>query len=137
MRAQPDFASNLRKLIPETVNEFAKLKAGEPYHFDRWEQDHSGTPCLYYTFSSHDGATRNRKRVIISEIETAFEALQRTGRFDRNAYRALCPQSESSGRCGFVVVGRIFEALGEARYSSRTDGFLRSVAPLVNDSVHR
>ena len=124
--SQADFESSLRKLIPDKVNEFAKLEAGEPYHFDRWEQDHSGSPSMYYVFSSHDG-TQNRKRVILSEVEAAFDTLRRTGRFDRNDFRTYCPKSESSGRCGFVVVGRILEAFGEATYSGRQEGFLKQV----------
>jgi hypothetical protein len=125
MKTQPDFESTLQRLIPEKLNEFAKLEAGDPYHFDRWEEDRSGAACMYYVFSSRDGAKQNRKRVVVSEIEAAIQVLRRTGRFDRDAFRVLCPQSESSGRCGFVVVGRIFETLGEAAYSSRSDGFLK------------
>jgi hypothetical protein len=124
-RPQPDFESNLRKLIPEKVSEFAKLEGGEPYRFDLWEHDHSGSACLYYFFSSKDGTKTNRKRVILSEVEAAFDTLRHTGRFDRNHFRTSCPRSESSGRCGFVVVGRILEALGEAKYSGRNEGFVK------------
>jgi hypothetical protein len=48
-----------------------------------------------------------------------------TGSFDRDAFRRLWPVSESSGPCRFVVVGRIFEALGVAVYSGREKGFLK------------
>jgi hypothetical protein len=42
--------STLHRLIPKEVNTFAKLRHGEPYHFDRWENDRSGSLCLYYWF---------------------------------------------------------------------------------------
>src|ERR1700752_3586572 len=118
-QTQADFQSNLQGLLPANLRKFAKLEPAEPYHLDHWAQDHSGSPCMYYWFSSHNGTKRNRKRVIISEVHAAFQAFLRTGAFDRNAFRAYCPKSESSGRCGFVVVVRIFEALGEATYSGR------------------
>jgi hypothetical protein len=121
--------SDLRGLIPATMSEFAKLETGQPYYFDHWADDHTGSTCLYYWFSSHDGAKRNNKRVIVSEIHTARQHLLNAGAFDRNSFQTRCPKSESSGRCGFVVVGRILEALGEARYSGREKGFVKCTSP--------
>jgi hypothetical protein len=123
--ATTTFESKLRNLIPKTVSKFSKLETGQPYHFDRWADDRSGSTCLYYWFHSHDGAKRNNKRVVVSEIQRAFQHLTSTGSFDRDAFRRRCPVSESSGPCGFAVVGRIFEALGVAVYSGREKGFLK------------
>jgi hypothetical protein len=117
--------SNLRKLIPAIVSEFPKLEAGQPYHFHHWADDRSGSTCLYYWFSSHSGAKRYNKRVIVSEVHAALQHLLNTGAFDRTSFRARCPKSKSSGPCGFVVVGRILEALGVARYSGREKGFVK------------
>ena len=123
------FDSKLRNLIPASVSEFPKLETGQPYHFDHWADDRSGSSCLYYWFSSHDGTKRNLKRVIVSEIHSALQHLINTGAFDRNSFRAHCPKSESSGRCGFVVMGRILEALGVAVYSGREKGFVKPTSP--------
>jgi hypothetical protein len=115
---------NLRNLIPATVSEFQKLETGQPYYFDHWAEDRSGSDCLYYWFSSHNGVKRNNKRVIVSEVNAALQHLLKTGAFDRSSFRSHCPKSKSSGPCGFVVVGRILEALGVARYSGREKGFV-------------
>jgi len=123
--ATTTFESKLRDLIPKTVSQFPKLEIGEPYHFDRWADDRSGSTCLYYWFYAHDGGKRNNKRVVVSEIQQAFQHLMDTGSFHRDAFRRFCPVSESSGPCGFVVVGRIFEALGVAVYSGREKGFFK------------
>jgi hypothetical protein len=60
-----------------------------------------------------------------SEIYEAFKLIERTGAFDRNVFRTRCPRSESSGRCGFVIVGRILEALDVAIYAGREQGFVK------------
>ena|ERR1700730_9070279 len=124
-KSRAAFDSNLRKLIPTIVSEFPKLEAGEPYHFDHWADDRSGSTCLYYWFTSHDGVKRNNKRVLVSEVHAALQHLLSAGVFDRNSFRTCCPRSESSGRCGFVVVGRVLEALGVATYFGREKGFVK------------
>jgi hypothetical protein len=123
--ATTTFESKLRNLIPKTVSQFAKLETGKPYHFEHWACDRAGSTCLHYWFDSHDGSKRNKKRVVVSEMQKAFEHLINTGSFERDAFRRLCPVSDSSGRCGFVVVGRILEALGASVYSGREKGFLK------------
>ncbi|MGB8112987.1 MAG: hypothetical protein WCF22_04410, partial [Candidatus Sulfotelmatobacter sp.] len=120
----------LHKLIPATVSEFAKLEAGQPYYFDHWANDRYDSPSLYYWFDSNDGAKLRHKRVVISEIHKAFQHHMYTGKFDRKSFRSCCPQSDSSGHCGFVVVGRIFEALGVAEYSGRENGFVKPSLPV-------
>jgi hypothetical protein len=119
------FESKLRDLIPKVMRDFRKLETGEPYHFDQWADDRSGSTGLYYWFYSHDRDKRNKKRVIVSEIQEAFGDYVNTGSFDRHAYRKVCPVSATSAPCGFVVVGRIFEALDGAVYSGREKGFLK------------
>jgi hypothetical protein len=66
-----------------------------------------------------------KKRVIVSEMQPAFDHYMKTGSFDRQAYQRFCPVSALSGPCGFVVVGRILEALNGAVYSGREKGFLK------------
>ncbi len=96
--AKATFESKLRDLIPKAVSGFPKLETGEPYHFERWVYDRTGSTCLYYWFSSHDGRKRNNKRIVVSEMLEAFQHLKNAGSFDRDAFRRLCPVSESSGR---------------------------------------
>ena len=127
-KSNAEFANNLKRLIPTSINDFPKLELGEPYHFDHWADDKYKAPCLYYWFSSKNGTKRHDKRVLISEIYAAFQTMQSTGSFSRASFRVYCPKSESSGRCGFVVVGRILEALGVAAYSGRHDGFVKPTA---------
>jgi hypothetical protein len=119
------FSQQLQQLIPTAKAQFAKLETGPPYHFEKWADDRSGDSCLYYWFDPKDGSKQNHKRLIISEIESAHAHLLSADEFDRQTYRAICPKSARSGPCGFVVMGRIFEALGLARYCGREDGFIR------------
>jgi hypothetical protein len=121
------FEAMLRNLIPTPVSQFPKLEAGQPYHFDHWGDDRSGSACLYYWFDSRNGNSRNNKRVVVSELEGALQHLMNTGAFDRDSFRTLCPESQSSGGCGFAVAGRIFEALGVATYSGREKGFVKPI----------
>jgi hypothetical protein len=118
-----EFGSVLRKLIPATVREFKKLKAGDPYYFDHWADDRFGAACMYYWFASGDGSKKNRKRVLVSEVHTAFQHLRTTRAFDRKSFRTLCPISYEAGPCGFAVTGRILEELGVAGYSDHQVGF--------------
>jgi hypothetical protein len=111
----------LHSLIPDKVNTFEKLEGGEPYHFDRWTDDMSGLPCLYYRFKSRDGAKQNKKRIPVREIITALRELQRAGVLDRQAFERVCPIAKA-GPCGFAVVGRILEKLHAASYTG-SNGF--------------
>jgi hypothetical protein len=110
-------------LIPSVVNEFEKLEAGDPYYFDRWDNDRDGVPCLYYWFRSRDGSGRNVKRVPAHEILRVLRQIHARGSLIRSAFKSLCPVPDNAGPCGFAVVGRIVEALGVARYSGRKQGF--------------
>jgi len=118
------FDSILRELIAANVKDFAKLEAGEPYHFDGWEEDRSGSACMYYSFGSRSPHKLNRKRVVISELHAAFQHLRNTGAFDRKSFEKLCPISQSAGSCGFAVMGQVFEALGVAIFFDRERRFL-------------
>lgn len=124
-QGKASFDAELRRLIPGIVSEFPKLEMGHPYRFEHWSDDRSGTSSMYYWFDSHDGTAQHHKRLVVSEIHAALEHLLATGAFNRNAFRAHCPVSESSGPCGFVVVGRVLEALGVATYSGREKGFVK------------
>jgi hypothetical protein len=106
--------STLHTLVPKQLNTFAKLKHGEPYHFDRWEQG-----CLYYWF---EGAKIYKKRLPETEIRAGLRQLRDTGWLRRETFRNICPIARSDGECGFAVLGRIFEFLGVAVYLDN-DGF--------------
>jgi hypothetical protein len=109
--------ATLHRLIPDIVNTFAKLTSGEPYHFDRWEKDKTGLPCLYYWFIARNGVCKHWKRIPISEIHAALCQLQSDGHLNREIFKTVCPVSESAGPCGFAVAGRILEALQVAVYA--------------------
>ena len=115
--------STMRRLIPHTVNTFAKLEHGEPYHFDSWATDNTNTPCLYYWFMARNGVTKRKKRVPVYEIGVALRRLLGDGMLRSDRFREVCPVAESDGPCGFAVVGRIFEALDVAAYAGRRRGF--------------
>ena len=63
------------------------------------------------------------KRIPVAEIRAALGDLRRTGTLDRAAFQKLAPVSELDGPCGFIVLGRILEALEVARYLGRARGF--------------
>ncbi len=107
----------LHSLIPEQVREFAKLIRGEPYHFDRWQDDRYGLECLYYWFMSKDRTKKNEKRVPLREFRPALQQLRSTGFLTRETFEKVCPVAKSAGPCGFAVIGRTFEALRVAAYS--------------------
>lgn len=107
---------------------FRKLEKGEPYHFDKWEQDSDGKPCLYYWFNSTDGNKRNVKRVPVSEFCAALDHIRRNGTFARSDYQGLCPVAQSDGGCGYAVIGRLLEALGATQFQGRIKRFVRSHA---------
>ena len=106
--------STLHRLIPKEVNTFAKLRRGEPYQFHRWENDRSGSLCLYYRFQ---GVEKHTKRLPESEIRAGLRQLRDIGWLSRETFGDVCPTAKSDGECGFAVLGRIFEALGVAVYS--------------------
>jgi hypothetical protein len=114
--------ATLHRLIPVKVSTFSKLNHGEPYQFDRWQNDRFASPCLYYWFKSRDGIKRNTKRVPVSEIRAALCQLRNANVLSRETFKKVCPVAQSDGPCGFAVVGRIFEALGVAVYSGQ-NGF--------------
>src|SRR5438874_1274596 len=101
----------LKNLIPAKLSKFCKLEAGTPYQFERWDKDRSGYFCLYYWFKSRNGLEHRIKRVIVDEILGALQHLRATRTLNRTGFRTVCPESDSSGPCGFAVVGRILEGL--------------------------
>lgn len=123
--------SALQQMIPEIVGTFLKLQNGDPYRFEEWASDRTGATCLYYLFHSHDHSKIIRKRVVLAELHAAMQHLSDSGRFDRSAYRRLCPISASAGPCGFTVMGRIFETLLGAHYSGLGKGFVAQLRPFT------
>lgn len=120
--------STLHQLIPSQVNAFAKLGRGEPYHFDHWADDRSGSECLYYWFTARDGVKKNTKRIPVSEIRAALHQLRTAGVLTRVTFQIVCPVSQACGPCGFAVVGRILEALIVARYTNTAEFSLTNAA---------
>lgn len=112
--------TRLRQMIPAQADTFAKLTDDkDPYHFDCWREDRSGSPCLKYWFLARDGVKKNKKRLPISEIRAALQQLLITGALNRKEFEKACPKAKSDGPCGFAVVGRILEALHVASFSGR------------------
>ena len=114
---------NLREIIPNKYSTFPKLGKGDPYHFDHWGQDTNGEDCMYYWFWNKDQTKKNKKRVVISEIDDLIENNISNGHISREDFKNSCPISESAGSCGFTVVGRVLECLGIAKYLGRGSGF--------------
>ncbi|MDY6931482.1 MAG: hypothetical protein SVJ22_06170 [Halobacteriota archaeon] len=114
---------NLREIIPDKYSTFPKLEKGDPYHFDHWGKDTNGEDCLYYWFWNKDQTKKNRKRVVILEIDNLIKNKISNGHISREDFKRLCPISESAGSCGYTVVGRILEYLEIAKYLGRGSGF--------------
>jgi len=115
----------IRELIPRRLAEFPKLESsGEPYRFYKWDYDKNGYLCLYYIVTG--GKKEYSKRIPIEEIESAIIRFLKTGKFDREDYRELCPIANRDGPCGFAIIGRILEVLYGARYEGRSKGFRKS-----------
>lgn len=114
---------SLREIIPDKYSTFPKLEKGDPYHFDHWGKDTNGEDCLYYWFWNKDQTKKNKKRVVISEIDALIENKISNGHISRDDFKKLCPISESAGSCGYTVVGRMLEYLEIAKYLGRGSGF--------------
>lgn len=110
--------SELQRIIPSRAPTFDKLRRkGSPYRFREWANDREGHFCLRYEFELRDNLRRDVKRVPFTEMCQALLYLRSHGKLDRQqAYPECCPVADSDGSCGFAVLGRIFEALGVARY---------------------
>jgi hypothetical protein len=101
--------STLHGLTPKDVSTFPKLSQGDPYHFDRWENG-----CPYYWF---EGVKNIRN--VFPYLKFVLVSVNRyIGWLSREMFREICPTAKSDGECGIAVLGRIFEALGIAVYSS-------------------
>lgn len=108
----------LKNIIPSKFSEFQKLTKGDPYYFDKWGTDSSQNSCLYYWFWSKDKTHKNRKRIVISEIDSLIRNSKDKGFFDRNDFDLYCSTSASAGSCGFAVMGRVLEYLNKAKYAN-------------------
>ena len=113
----------LREIIPKPNSTFPKLESGDPYHFDHWRADSKGEMCLYYWFWNKNRTKKNKKRVVISEVEKLIRNCLTRGQITRDDFRIYCSISESAGPCGFAVMGRMLEYLGIAQYLGWGRGF--------------
>lgn len=110
---------SLKKIIPNTYSTFPKLERGDPYNFNRWDLDINGDLCLYYWFWNKNQTKKNKKRVVISEMEELIRNSLKKGYINREDFQNCCPISESAGPCGFAVVGRMLEYLDIAKHLGR------------------
>ena len=113
----------LREIIQKPNSTFPKLESGDPYYFDQWRTDLNGEMCLYYWFWNRNRTKKNKKRVVISEVEKLIRNCLTQGQITRDDFRNHCPISESAGPCGFAVTGRMLEYLGIAQYLGWGRGF--------------
>jgi hypothetical protein len=111
--------SALRAIVPSVTRSFQKLRAGEPYQFDHWDDD-----VLYYRVSPRRKGGWNKKRVPVPEIRMALRRLRESGTFSRSDFEQICPIASRDGPCGFCVVGRVLEILGVAKFSTHGQGFV-------------
>lgn len=111
--------STLQAIVPSVTNTFKKLRVGEAYQFDHWEDD-----VLYYRVSPRRKGGWNKKSVPVPEIQAALGRLRQSGTFSRSDFEKLCPVASKDGPCGFCVVGRVLEILGVAKFSSQGEGFV-------------
>ncbi len=118
---------NLEKLLKEKIdgNEivFNKLESNDPYYFDRIGKDKYGNVCLYYWFWDKTHNRKNKKRVVISEIENLIKSCLSKECIRNIDYKEHCPVTATPGSCGFSVIVRILEAFNLGRYLSRKEGF--------------
>ena len=114
---------HLREIIPNTNSTFPKLESGDPYYFDHFGTDLNKEMCLYYWFWNRNRTKKNKKRIVLSEIEELIRNCLTGGYITREDFRNCCPISESAGPCGFAVAGRILEYIGIAQYLGREFGF--------------
>ena len=113
----------LSEIIPKPNSTFPKLKSSDPYYFDQWRTDLNGEMCLYYWFWNKKGTKKNKKRVVISEVEELIRNCRPRGHISRDDFGKYCYTSNSAGPCGFAVTGRMLEYLGIAQYLGWGRGF--------------
>ena len=113
----------LIEITPKTNSTFPKLESGDPYHFDHWGTDLNGEMCLYYWFWNLERTGKNKKRVVISEVEDLIRNCLTQGHISRNDFKKYCHTSNSAGPCGFAVTVRMLEYLGIAQYLGWGCGF--------------
>ena len=116
----------LREIIPRPKSKFPELEKEKTHLFfddDCWITDLNGEMCLYYWFWNKKGTKKNKKRVVISEVEELIRNCRPRGQISRVDFRKYCHTSNSAGPCGFAVTVRALEYLGIGRYLGRKDGF--------------
>jgi len=113
----------LREIILNPNSTFPKLESGDPYYFDQWRIDLNGEMCLYYWFWNKNRTKKNKKRVVISEVEKLIRNCLTRGQINRKDFEEYCHTSNSDGACGFAVTGRMLEYLGIAQYLGWGRGF--------------
>ncbi len=109
----------LREIIPNPNSTFPMLGSGGQYYFDQWRLDLNGEMCLYYCFWNRNRTKKNKKRVVISEVEDLIRNCRTHGHITRKDFEKYCHTSNSAGHCSFTVTVRMLEYLGIWRYLGR------------------
>ena len=106
-----------RAIPPGTV--IPKPKAKAEFVVKAWGR-RRGEPALIYTIPNRKNPTKpSEKGVTESELERAYEQLQRSEQLTHAWFKKNFPKCMKEGPCNFTTIGGIFELLGEARYSTR------------------
>lgn len=108
----------IRKLIlPGTV--LPKPEAKADFVVKSWGT-RRGEAALVYCIPNHGNPRRpHQKGVSVSEFESAFAELHRSGEFTRAWFTKHLANCAKEGSCNYTTIGGVFELLGEAKYSKR------------------
>lgn len=114
----------LRNIVPDTYSTFKYLTRNNDYHFSEWSATTENQICLYYWFFAKDKIRKNKKRVVMQELESLLShCIQKNIPIvDRSLFESICKITYSSGPCGYCVSIRLFEFLGIAKYQG-SNGF--------------
>ena len=106
----------LQTNIPSIVKEFGKLtKEKDPYYFGSWDSI-DGDLVLRYWFWNRGHSAKNRKRVLVNEIEDLLRHCTKNGTIRRSDFESKCLKTNGDGPCGFAMAGRILEGLDIVEY---------------------
>lgn len=108
----------LKNIVPDTYNTFNNLRSNNNYYFTEWKISTDNQIYLYYWFYNNDKTRKNKKRVVIQELEALLiHCIQNyISIVNRSLFKNICSITYSAGPCGYCVSIRLFEFLGIAKY---------------------
>lgn len=98
-----------------TGTEIPKPAATEPFRVKGWGI-RRGENALIYSIPNKRGGRPYEKGITVSEMRTAFKALQNTGVFTRSWFNQNMAACAREGGCNFTTIGGLFSLLAEAKY---------------------